>query len=166
MTITVPEGLWDKYYEAVDFFIDDDHIGRACTIVYPPLKEACVNCITPVGMSNTNVYRDGGPAPFSFGNCPLCGGSGYKETESTDTARLRIYWNRADWIRIAGSIVAPDAEVMVIGYMADLPKIKRATSLLLAKDNNEASYRAVLAGQPNPWGFGRNRYFVAYLKGA
>jgi hypothetical protein len=103
--------------------------------------------------------------PFDFGNCPLCGGDGYKETEVTDSIRLRIYWNRADWIRIAGSIVADDADIMVIGYMADVRKVNQAAHLILVSDNTDASHRAALAGKPVPWGFGRDRYFVAYLKG-
>lgn len=165
MTISIPDSFWDRYKEACDFFIDDDHIGRACTLVYPPKRESCANCIKPVGMSTTNTYRDGGPMPFTFGGCPLCGGDGYKETEVTESIRLRIYWSRADWIRIAGSIVAEDAEVMIIGYMSDLPKVRKAIHIKLADDNNEADYRAAVVGKPMPWGFGRNRYFVAYLKG-
>jgi hypothetical protein len=104
--------------------------------------------------------------PFEFGSCPLCGGNGYKEEEVTDTIRLRIYWSRADWIRIAGSIVSDDAEVMVIGYISEVSKMRKASNILLAKDNNEATYRTSLLGEPTPWGFGRNRYFLAFLQGA
>jgi hypothetical protein len=166
MTITIPDGFWDKYTEACDFFIDNDHIGRACTLVYPPKREDCINCVKPVGSISTNIYRHGGPMPFNFGGCPLCGGNGYKEVEVTDSIRLRIYWSRADWIRIASSVVAEDAEVMIIGYMSDLPNLRKAAHIILAKDNSEAEYRATVTGKPVPWGFGRNRYFVAYLKGA
>lgn len=166
MTLSIPNSFWDKYNEACDFFIDDDHIGRSCTIVYPPKRTSCTNCVKPVGTTSTSVYRHGGPMPFSFGSCPLCGGNGYQEEESTDTIRLRIYWNRADWIRIAGSIVVDDAEIMIIGYISDVYKLIRASNILLAKDNNENKYRTIIVGKPSPWGFGKNRYFVAYLKGA
>lgn len=166
MTLNIPNGLWDKYNEACEFFLESDYTSRECTIVYPPKRESCVNCVKPVGMSSTNVYRHGGPAPFNFGDCPLCGGNGYKENETTDTVRLRIYWSRQDWIRIAGSIVSPDAEAMIIGYMSDLNKIRQASHIILAEDNNEEIYRAIITGQPKPWGFGKNRYFVAFVKGA
>lgn len=167
MTINVPTGLVDKYYEACNFFIDNDIIGRSCTIVYPPKRTTCSNCtVRTVGSTSTNVYKHGGPAPFQFGNCPLCGGNGYSESEVTDTIRLRIYWNRAEWIRVAGSVNIPDSDIMIIGYMTDLPKLKRATEILLAKDQKEAEYRTTLMGKPVPWGFGRNRYFVAFLKSA
>jgi len=166
MAINIPNSLWDKYDEACDFFIDNDHIGRECTVVYPPKKTACANCVNMVGMSSNNAYRHGGPMPFSFGNCPLCGGGGYKEEETTETVRLRVYWNRADWVKVAGSIVIEDADVMIIGYMTDVIKVKRASNIILVDDNNEAEYRATIAGKPTPWGLGRNRYFVAFLKGA
>lgn len=166
MTITVPDGLFDKYQEACDFFIDNDNIGRLCTIIYPAKRTECENCIVkPVGASSTSVYRHGGPQPFSFGNCPLCGGSGYKEVENTDTIRLRIYWTRKEWLKVANSIGIDDADVMVIGYMSDLPKLQRAIEIKLAKDQNEAEYRCTLAGKPTPWGFGKDRYFAALLKG-
>lgn len=167
MALNVPSGLWDKYKEAADFFIDNNNIGRSCTVVYPPKRTTCSNCTTSmIGSTSRNVYKNGGPAPFSFGSCPLCGGNGYKETESTDTIRLRIYWNRKDWIRITDNIGVGDADIMVIGYMSDLPKIKKSIEIILVSDNNESEYRATLSGKPSPWGFGRNRYFIAYLKGA
>lgn len=159
--INIPQGLFNKYNEAADCFIED--LGRDCTIYYPPKRIACVNCVNPVGMDH-NVYKHGGPAPFSFGDCPLCGGSGYKESEVTATIRLRIYWSRSDWIRIVGNIVDKEADIMVIGYMSDVEKVKQATYILLASDNNESRYRATLVGQPLPWGFKRNRYFFALMK--
>lgn len=166
MTISIPNLVWDKYYEACDFFLNDNHVGRDCTIVYPPKRIPCNNCIIkPVGAASVNVYRTGGPAPFSFGTCPLCGGDGYSETEVTDTIRLRVYWNRSEWLRIGGNINVEDAEAMIIGFMVDLPKVQRATELILVKDNN-VNYRVVLMGKPTPWGFGKNRYFTVLVKGA
>jgi len=165
MTISLPQGIIDKYNEACDFFINNDFIGRDCTIIYPPKKTPCVNCIVkPVGSSSTNVYRNGGPAPFNFGSCPLCGGNGYKEVEVTDTIRLRIYWNRAEWIKIAGSVNIEDAESMIIGFMSDLPKLNRAIEILLPASQSGAQCRSRLIGKPTPHGFGRNRYFIAYMK--
>jgi hypothetical protein len=165
MTIEIPRGLIDKYYEAADLFINSDIIGRKCTLIYPPKREQCTNCvIKPVGASSTNIYRNGGPMPFTFGGCPLCGGNGYKESEVFDYIRLRIYWNRADWITKGKVLNIEDAEVMAIGFMSDLPKLLRAIEIVLIT-NQEPKHRMVLTGKPHPHGFGRNRYFVAYMKG-
>ena len=161
MTITVPDGLWDKYYEAGDFFIEQ--FGRDCTVIYPPKRTQCINCVNPIGMDH-NVYRHGGPAPFSFGDCPLCGGSGYKESEATDIIRLRIYWSRSDWIRVAGNIHDEESEILVIGYMSDIEKVKQAIYIVLSHNNNESRYRSTIVGKPLPWGFNKNRYFSVFMK--
>jgi hypothetical protein len=165
MTISVPDGLIDKYKEACNFFINNNIIGRVCTVVYPPKRTVCANCtIKPVGTTSTSVYRHGGPAPFTFGRCPLCNGNGYTETEYTDTIRLRIYWNRSEWIKVGG-VNFDDADVMVIGFMSDMPKINQSIEILLAKDQTEAVYRSKIIGKPYPHGFGRDTYFMAYLHG-
>ena len=164
MTISVPDTLWEKYYEACDFFIDNNYIGKACTLVYPPIKTSCAHCSTThVGGTSTNVYVHGGPAPFSYSDCPMCGGNGYREEESTDTIRLRIYWERRNWIKVS-EIHVPDAEVQIIGYMSDLKKLRQADSIRLINDVQQATWNMMLACEPFPWGFGKNRYFVAFLK--
>jgi hypothetical protein len=166
MTISVPQSLFDKYNEVCDWFLTDDNMSRLCTLVFPPKRTPCVNCIKPAGSSTTNIYKHGGPAPFTFGSCPLCGGSSFKEVEITDTIRLRIYFEKSAWIKIGESTLIADAEVMVIGFLSDVPKLRRAVEILLVKDNREAEYRTVLLGRPYPHGFGKSRFFVAYLKGA
>ena len=163
MTITIPSAFFNKYIEACDFFIDNDNIGKQCTLVYPSRKIACDNCVTNnIGGSSTNSYRHGGPAPFNFGRCPLCGGNGYHEEEITDTIRLRIYWEHRDWIKVS-SVSFPDADVQIIGYLSDLPKLRRANEIILLNPKY-GSWRTVLAGEPFPHGFGKNRYFMGFLK--
>jgi hypothetical protein len=166
MTITLPTGLLDKYFEVCDFFIDNDMIGRNCLLIYPPKRTPCVNCVKPVGTSTTSVYRHGGPQPYSFGNCPLCGGAAFKEVEVTGTMRMRIYWDKSAWLKIGESTLIADAIVMCIFYMSDVPKLRRAVEVLLAKDQAEAEYRVTLLGKPYPHGFSRGRYALAYFKGA
>lgn len=163
--VTVSSALWDTYKEFADFFIDDNNIGKSCTLVYPPLREACSNCvINSVSGGSLNIYRHGGPAPFNFGACPMCGGNGYRETETTTTIRLRVYYNRRDWNRIVGNIQIPDATAMVIGYLTDLTKLRQATEIRLVNEQSQNEWVMALAGEPFLHGFGKNRYFIAYLK--
>ena len=163
MAFSVPDQIWTWYYEIADWFIDDDHIGQNCTIVYPPKREECNNCYVPVG-GGRSVYRHGGPAPFGFGNCPLCGGSSFKETEVTGEVRLRIYHDPKDWTRIADTVRVADAEAMIIGYLADLPNIRMANEIHLIDDQTHQVWKFTLAGEPFPHGFGKNRYFMGFLK--
>jgi hypothetical protein len=166
MAITLPAGLLTAYNEVCDLFIDNDFIGRSCTLIYPPKRTPCVNCIKPAGSSTTNVYKHGGPAPFTFGSCPLCGGSAFKEVEVTDTMRMRIYWEKSAWVKVGESTLIDSAEVMTIFHMEDVPKLRRAVEVLLAKDQTEAEYRVTLLGKPYPHGFGRSKFALAYFKGA
>jgi hypothetical protein len=163
MTLTIPSGIWAKYYEAADLFIDNNNIGKACTLIYPPIRIDCSNCvINHFGGISTNVYRHGGPAPFN-GKCPLCGGSGRREEETTGSIRLRIYHSRRDWIKV-NNLNIPDATVQVIGYATDLPNLLRANEVRLISEQNVLDQRYQLAGAPFLHGFGHNRYFIAHLK--
>lgn len=169
MTINLPQSLFDIYNSVADTLLENNNIGKTCVVYYPPLHEICLNCLTNMdGSYSSNVYRHGGPAPFDFGNCPLCGGNGYKEVESYEEIKLRLYWNRKDWLKFttANSVVAADAEVMIIGYMTDLIKINNASYIKLIKEQAYMDYKFVLAGDPYPHGFGKNRYFMGFLKRA
>jgi hypothetical protein len=160
--ITLPADFWIPYFEACDFFLDDRMIGKLCTLLYPPVKTECVNCTTTsFGGISTNVYKHGGPAPF-YGTCPVCGGNGFSEVESTDTIPLRIYWQKKNWIKF-NNIVAPDAEVQVIGYTSDLTKLLRANEIMLISDQTFIEQRYQLEGEPFLHGFGKGRYFIAFL---
>jgi len=159
----IPSGIFSIYYNAVDELINNNFIGKSCTIYYPPKKVSCVNCtVAHFGGTSRNVYRSGGPAPFT-GSCPMCGGNGFKEEETTDTLRLRIYWERKFWIK-QGNINLDDAEVMTLGFSSDLTKILRMNEILLVNEQNFIRDRYSLAAPPFMHGFGHNRYFVAYLK--
>lgn len=162
MTINIPTGFWSKYTEAADWFIDT--LGKPCTLVYPPKRVACNNCIKPAGSSTYNTYRHGGPMPFNFGPCPLCGGGGYHEEEITGSITLRVYWSRRDWMRYVSSINIPDAEVMIIGYLTDLDELLKANEILVLSDQTYVEYRMKLSGKPFPHGFFKNRYFIGFLE--
>lgn len=163
MTIDIPNSLFDKYNEACDTFLENPFFSKQVTLIYPSKKEECSNCNTSmIGDSSTNTYRHGGPMPFGFGSCPLCGGNGLRETEITDTIRLRLYFNRKDWIKVVSGINIPDAAAMIIGYMTDLPKLRKCSEIVVSIDNNQAEFRLNLIGVPIPHGFGQ-RYFLAFL---
>ncbi len=177
MTISIPQAVFDKYNEVMDYFLTDNNFSRLCKVYYPPLREPCANCnINHLGGSSSNVYQHGGPAPFSNLGCGYCGGNGYRETEVTDTLRLRIYWSKKDWITNSAtlgggrfslsddSIVIGGSLAQCIGSIDDLPKILRAKEIQLLNEQKELDQRFVLASEPFLHGFGKTRYFVVYIK--
>ncbi len=62
------------------------------------------------------------------------------------------------------NISFPNADVQVIGYRSDLPNLRKANEILLLNDQTNTDWRMALAGEPFLHGFGKNRYFVAFLK--
>lgn len=165
MTISIPNTVFDTYYEVCDWLLSNNYTSYTCTLVYPARREVCTNCvINPVSGGSTNVHAHGGPMPFSFGLCPLCGGNGYKEIEDTASIRLRVYWSRKDWIKVAGSVNIADASVQVIGNLSDLPKVMQANQIKIVDAQTNATFSMSLACEPFLHGFGKNKYFVAFLK--
>ena len=163
MTFSIPSGIIEVYKEVADEMINNDLIGATCTLVYPPKQEACINCtVNTFGGSSSNVFRHGGPSPFNWGKCPMCGGSGFKETEVTANIRLRVYWNQKSWKNINVPIQVADGDVMTIGFIADMPKVLQAQEIILIdKMSGFKKYKYMLAGEPFPHGFQKDKYFMA-----
>lgn len=161
----IPQSLFDKYNDAVDAMINTN-FGVDCKCVYPPLKTQCVNCVfDSIGRKSANKYAHGGPAPFNFGICPVCGGSGYRETESFDTIKLRVYYTPRDFKKISGNVEVPMGGLMVIGFLTDVFKLKNSARVIVNSTlEGVASGAYELSGEPQPWGFKRNRYFMAVLQ--
>jgi hypothetical protein len=164
MTISIHHSVFDKYREVADFFLSDDNFSRLCTINYPPIKEACETCQSLAGTS-TNAYQHGGPATSNFNSCIYCGGVGFREKEVSGEIRLRIYWNKKNWIKV-GNIGFPDAECMVIGAIADLKNLMTAQSISIISEENTIKSDYVLACEPFFHGFGKKDYFITYLSRA
>lgn len=159
------DNFFKQYYNTVDELLDSDYTGRIVKIYYPARRIECTNCVfNPMpGGGSTNVYKSGGPVPFTIGNCPVCGGKGFKEEESTENIRSRIYWEHKDWRKIANTTEIPDGRVMIISYMSNLSKVKRGDSFRLYQDIEHQNYWDYkLALEPTPHGFG-SKYFKAFL---
>lgn len=124
--------------EAFDWLIDE--LGKNCTLVYQPIQTECPNCQqdTATGRSS-NIYKFGGPIPFTEGICPYCSGAGYISTEQTEVIKLRLIWKEKDvalpnYSPYVGKatipVFAPGGTLETRGYMRDIPKIQRTTFLL------------------------------------
>ena len=160
MTLTIPNEIFNDYYEAMDAFIENENIGVAITLFYPSLQ-------TPVDDPShaLNSVRGGKTNYDEFGNLDpynQFGGSETKMVEVSETIRVRWYPEQKYWKQIA-TVTSPDVVVLIIGYITDLPKLLRATQI--GGSVGQMSKRYILAGDPQNWGFG-NRYFLAKLKQA
>jgi len=160
----IPNSIFDIYNLYVDDLLVNDFTSSICCVYYPAIRASCDNCTTAFfGGISKNVSKVGASLPFFNGQCPLCGGNGTKQLVTTDTLRLRIYWDKKDWIK-QGNISIPNSDVMILGFSDDLPKILRMEEIQLISEQNLITGRYSLSGEPFMHGFGHNRYFVAYLK--
>lgn len=162
MSISIPQQVFDTYNRYIDYMLENDNFSRICKLYYPPIKESCNSCVALGGISS-NVYQDGNPAPFNFNSCELCGGKGFREKEVTSEIRLRIFWRPRDWIKV-GNIAMPDARCQVIGNISDLKALMTCKFVIIASEEKGLNKDYKLAGKPFLHGFGKTRYFVAYLE--
>ena len=162
----IPSEVLDIHEWVADEFIDGE-LGSTCTLVFPAKREECDNCIyDPHTGRSSNVYKSGGPIPFALhGTCPRCQGRGTLELPSTDTMRLRTYWEPSAWREIGIKVGDPTGRCVVIGYMEELAKFERANTVLLNDDTkNIRNFHAARDGEAQPWGFRRNRYFTQIMQ--
>ena len=163
--VNIPQEVFDLYNSVVDDMINSN-FGVNCKVIYPPTRVFCSNCVyDSIGRKSANKYVHGGPAPFNFGICPICGGSGYKEIESNTTIKLRVYYETKSFIKLAGMVDIPDGTVQVIGFLSDVNKIRNANRIILNSDlEGVAGNVYERLTEPVPHGFKRNRYFICMLK--
>lgn len=167
MTININNSIFDKYEESVDWMIAN--LGVDCKIVYPPIKNECPNCYVNnmPGVGASNVYRTNGPYPFTEGICPYCEGMGFKETSTSETIRVRTYFDLATINKLASwnvkvpTIGVPNGVAIIIGYMKDVPKFQNMAFIELVSNVegifSPCSY--TLCSDVTPWGMKKKRYF-------
>ena len=159
MALNLPSSAFTKLNEAILLF------NRTCTVVYPERRQKCENCVVnTLGGRSANFYRAGGPIPFSRGtNCPLCGGEGFKNIETTESVELRIYYNSRDFIDVGFTADVPNNVIQTVGYMDDYEKLTKAKELLIdIGKHNQGRYKRI--SEPYNQGFKQNptQYVVIF----
>jgi|LULG01.1.fsa_nt_gb hypothetical protein len=165
MAITIPSGVFTKYNELGDAMISN--FGVMCNLVYPEKRAECTNCtLIGFGGRSTSIYKAGGPLAFTTGMvCPLCEGRGFKITENTEKIRLRVYWNRREWVDVGFEADVPDGLIQTIGYMTDMPKLKKAKNIIVHETiQGYGTMRFTREGSPYPHGFKQDRYAVTFWR--
>ena len=163
--IVIPDHLLDLHEVGCDAMIAS--LGKKCLLIYPEKVVECTNCYYDRReRRSTNIYKTGGPKPFDNNTmCPVCGGAGRSSSRQTEEITLRIYWSPKDWDTLGTTIENPEGVAQVIGYLGDLPKIERATELLLNSSiQGIKKYRCQTEGEAIPWGLRQNRYFAQFVR--
>lgn len=168
MSFSLNSSLLDKHQEICNYLLDT-FAYKNCRIIYPQKWNECPNCQLDIDTGqSTGIYKTGGPVTFTnYTICPMCNGEGRFSVNESETIKLRVYFNKRDFIKIekgAGIVIDADT-IQIIGYMADLPKLERAQELVV--DTNVEGYKQYSfqpLSAPLPWGFRHNNYFVQFWK--
>ena len=158
MAITIPESVFDKYFEVIDSTFDI--FGITCQLISIEKKEIIIT--TPddnIPTINTiNDHRRGG-GDRNRGTKTI------KEVEVLTDIKLKVYWSDKEWIKVSPNIVVPDADIQTIFYMSDLPKILRAKQLLVHKNIKDyGEMRFERSGEHIPLGLRQTRYAACFWK--
>ena len=152
--------------------INSSEVGVNVTLYYPPTYVDCSNCqLSSYGI----IYKTGGPAPFTLGSCPLCASATCKkEVENSEVIKLRVYsvdptsFSRSNFKKMGISVERPEGELLSIGFMSDLLKVRSANYAVFYSDNQPStgSMRYKLAGDPRPHGIGKDTFFFCFWEKA
>lgn len=161
----IPQSLLDLYHSTVTDF-NNINFGVNCKLYYPSKPLVCPNCYQDT-MTNrsTGIYKSGGPVSFTDGMiCPVCNGEGFKSNEVSDTIKMRVYYEKAKWIKIADNINSTETIAQIFGKREDTSKVMQAEYILLHSDSPELGrMETVLDGKIYPYGLS-DGFFVGNVK--
>ena len=143
MPISIPQSVFDKYYEVIDSTFDI--FGVTCQLVSIEKREI----ITP--------YNPDDNLPDINSTKTI------KEVEVLTDIKLKVYWDQKQWIRTANNLVIPDNSIQVIAFMTDLPKLLKAKALIVhkgIKDYKEQRFER--NGEHIPIGLKQDRYVALF----
>ena len=155
MPISIPESVFDKYFDVVDstFTI----FGVTCQLVYIETVEEIVNTYDNIP-SNRSINAHRRPQDQYRRQDKVS-----KEVEKFEDIKIKVYWDSKSWIKVGGDMVIPDNSVQTIFYATDLDSIMRAKELIVHKDIKDLrEMRFKKFGEPFPLGLRQVRYFGCF----
>ena len=159
MPISVPDSVFDKYFDVIDSTFDI--FGVTCQLVSINKVEEIVN--TPnnnyPNVNTINDHRRGG------GTRNIPNNKTIKTVEVLTDIKLKVYWDSKQWIGLTSSIQVPDGSIQTIGFMSDLNSVLSAKELIVHKGIKEVKeMRFIRSGEHIPLGLKQNRYFACFWK--
>jgi hypothetical protein len=154
MPITIPQSVFDKYYDVVDSTFDI--FGVTCQLVY-------IQKIEELDNNFNNIPDNRSVNPRRRNSDYNRGGKSYREVEKLEDIKIKVYWDSRNWTKVGGNIVVPENGIQTIFFATDLSKILQAKELIVHKSIKDLKeYRFKRSGDPFPMGIGLERYFGCF----
>jgi hypothetical protein len=154
------------YNDAIDAILNDTGLTVKCRLLYSGQEnqQYCNNCIyDQISKLSSNIYNSTGPNPFPENSiCPVCMGMGIVDSDSSEILSLACIFDGKyflNWSSKTANI--PDGMIQTICRSIYLPKIRNANELIVDVDLEKyGGYNYQRDSDPNPVGFGDNRYII------
>jgi hypothetical protein len=163
--IISPE-LKNMFNNAIDALLEQNALTVSCRLRYSGQQNPtfCSNCIfDSISQLSSNIYNGIGPNPFPEGSiCPVCMGMGMSMSDSSEVLSLACLFDSKYFLNWSSKTLnIPAGSIQTICHSVFLPKIRNANELVV--DTNLEKYGNYIyqrAGDPEPVGFGDNRYIA------
>ena len=151
----IPQKIFDKYNEVIDATIRD--LGVDCKLVMVETVEEIDNSYNNIPDNrsiNPNRRRQD---QYRRDN------KVYKEVETFEIVRMKIYWDRRAWLKAGGVLVVPDNSIQTVFWGTDLGRVMRAKQLIAHTNiEDDLEMRFIKYGEPFPVGFHKERYWACF----
>jgi len=167
----ISKELKQTFNYAIDSLLENNALSLPCKIIYDNSINNihCNNCLLDnISLVSSNIYNGTGPNPFSEGSvCPVCLGLGLvKNPNSNETVYLAFIFDSKYFLNINSKVInIPDGSIQSLCNISLLNKLKNASEIIF--DNNLTNighFKYERANDPEPLGFGDNRYILTLWK--
>lgn len=105
MSISLPSGIFQSYFDTVDYLLEEPNIGKTCIVNYET--------------KSTKDYNIYGEEIWT------------EATLSNDNIKLRVYYTPKNWVKTSMNVELIDGRIQILGYMKDVEKVKRSSSITI-----------------------------------
>lgn len=154
MAIKIPQSVFDKYYEVVDSTFDI--FGVTCQLAFNE-KQEIDNSFDNVP-TNPSIAINKRDQQFTRLQNQVI-----ENVETLEDIKLKVYFDSKHFQGAGANMVLPNGSIQTIFFATDLPRIMRASALIVHKDISDLQYmRFRRLGEPFPMGIKLIRYFGCF----
>jgi len=158
--------LKNLYNNAIDSLLEQTALTVPCRLSYSGQQNStfCNNCLfDSISQLSANIYNGTGTHPFPEGSiCPICMGMGMVSSDSSEIIFMACIFNSKYFMNwTSQSLNIPDGMIQTICHTSLLPKIRNANQIFIDTNLEQyGHYYYQRTGDPQPAGFGDNRYII------
>lgn len=160
----------ELFNNAIDSLLTDTSLTIPCRLKYYSDGNIsfCNNCLyDSISKLSSNMYNNTGPNAFKSGSiCPVCFGRGSISSDSQEVLYLSVMFDSKYWLNKSANIInIPNGGVQTLCLLSYLPKIRNVNEIVFDTTiEGYGNYIYERNGDPEPVGFGSNRYIITMWK--